>query len=137
MPITKPRTGMPIGALSRATGCNIETVRYYERVGVLPPPQRSKNGRRAYQPDDARRLLFVRRARDLGFPLDDVRDLLALADRERSCRDVRRLAAAHLELVRGKIADLRRMETILARTVRHCRDGNTLDCPILNALREI
>lgn len=131
------RTSSPIaiGALSRATGVNIETIRYYERVGLLPAPPRSLGGYRLYGHDHARRLLFIRRARALGFALDEVRTLLRLGDkRERSCAAVRDLAGTHLADVRGKIADLRRMERILAEMVATCADGMLPDCPLIETL---
>jgi MerR family mercuric resistance operon transcriptional regulator len=105
---------IPIGELSRRTGCNIETIRYYERIGLLPAPPRC--GRyRSYGPEDVDRLGFVRRARELGFRLDAVRALLGLAaGGQASCAEARDLAASHLKDVRARISDLRRMERILA-----------------------
>src|SRR5262249_34409204 len=95
-----------IGWLSRQSGVNIETIRYYEREGLLAKPPRTKSGYRSYGPSDARRLGFVRRTRALGFSLDDVRRLLRLADQKsRSCRSVHGLATAHLTDIRVKIAD--------------------------------
>jgi MerR family mercuric resistance operon transcriptional regulator len=95
--------------LSKHTGTNIETIRYYERVGLLPPPARSSGGYRLYGTAHLKRLTFVRRARALGFPLAEVRKLLTLADQKRRpCAEVRVVAAAHLEDVKGKIADLGR-----------------------------
>ena len=125
---------VPIGELSRRTGCNIETIRYYERIGLLPAPER--RGRyRSYGPDDVGRLGFVRRARELGFTLDEVRALLGLAAGGRaSCADARDLAAAHLEDIRARIADLRRMQRVLADTVRACDAGNDACCPLIAAL---
>jgi MerR family mercuric resistance operon transcriptional regulator len=127
-------TLIPIGELSRRTGCNIETVRYYERIGILPVPLR--RGRyRAYDPADVRRLSFVRRARELGFPIDTVRALLALADGgPASCSQARDLADTHLKEVRVKIADLRRMERVLDDTVKACDAGDNAACPLLETL---
>lgn len=121
---------MPIGELSRRTGCNIETIRYYERIGLIPaPPRRGRY--RSYGVDDAGRLGFVRRARELGFTLDQVRALLSLAaDGQASCSEVRILAASHLRDVRARIADLRRME-VLADSVRACDAGQDPDCPLI------
>lgn len=123
-----------IGELSRRTGCNIETIRYYERIGLLPiPPRRGRY--RNYSGDDVARLGFVRRARELGFTLDEVRALLALAaGGQGSCADARDLAASHLKDVRARIADLRRMERILADAVRACDAGQDPGCPLLDAL---
>ena len=125
-----------IGELSRRTGCNIETIRYYERIGLLPTP--SRRGRfRSYAREDVARLSFVRRARELGFTLDDVRALLGLANGgESRCADVRDLAASHLKDVRERIADLERMERVLADSVRACDAGLEPGCPLLDALGE-
>ena len=129
-------TEIQIGELSRRTGCNIETIRYYERIGMLPPPPRSASRYRLYDPGDVRRLTFVRRARELGFSLDEVRALLALsADTEReTCVEVRELAVGHLADVRAKIDDLRAMERALANAVRRCDAGEPAGCPLIDAL---
>jgi MerR family transcriptional regulator, mercuric resistance operon regulatory protein len=125
----------PIGALSRRTGVNVETIRYYERSGLLPKPARTAGGYRAYRPADAQRLLFIRRTRDLGFSLDEVRRLLGLADQKpRSCRSVHELAVGHLAEIRTKIIDLRRMEKVLAGMVAECAQGTMPDCPLLESL---
>lgn len=123
-----------IGELSRQTGNNIETIRYYERIALVPAPPRQ--GRyRSYGPEDVARLRFVWRARRLGFTLDDVRALLGLAKGGRtSCREVRSLAAAHLADVKAKIADLRRMERVLAGAVRACDSGKVPACPLIESL---
>ncbi|MDT7953198.1 MAG: helix-turn-helix domain-containing protein [Acetobacteraceae bacterium] len=125
---------MPIGEFSRKTGCAIETVRFYEKVGVLPQPRR--RGRyRYYAAEDVGRLIFVRRARELGFTLDEVRALLRLAaSGHDACAEVRTLAAKHLTDVRAKIADLRSMERTLAKAVRECDDGAQASCPLIDAL---
>lgn len=125
---------IPIGELSRRTGCNIETIRYYERIGLLPaPPRRGRY--RSYGADDVGRLGFVRRARELGFTLDEVRALLGLAaGGQASCADVRDLAAGHLTGVRARIADLRRMERALTESVRACDAGQDPGCPLIEAL---
>jgi len=124
-----------IGGLSKRTGTNIETIRYYERVGLLPAPPRSSGGYRQYGTDHLKRLSFIRRARALGFSLAEVRTLLALADqRKRSCADVRGLAATHLEDVKGKIAGLKAMERVLADTIARCEAGSGSHCPMIDAL---
>lgn len=124
-----------IGGLSKHTGTNIETIRYYERVGLLPTPARSLGGYRLYSPDDLKRLNFIRRARVLGFSIGEVRTLLHLADeRKRPCAEVRAVAEAHLNDVRAKIADLRRMERVLKATVARCTEGGRTDCPLIVAL---
>jgi len=125
---------MPIGEFSRRTGCAIETVRFYEKIGVLPQPQR--HGRyRHYVAGDVRRLIFVRRARELGFTLDEVRALLRLAaSGHDACAEVRTLAAKHLTEVRAKITDLHSMERALAKAVRECDSGEQASCPLIEAL---
>jgi len=124
-----------IGVLSKRTGCNIETIRYYERAGLLPLPGRSPGGYRLYGTEHLKRLAFVRRARALGFPLDQVRALLALADhRRRPCAEARSLAATHLEDVRAKIADLKEMERVLRETVARCGSGKGSHCLLIETL---
>jgi MerR family mercuric resistance operon transcriptional regulator len=125
-----------IGDLSRQTGCNVETIRYYERVGLLPRPPRSAARYRLYESGDVRRLSFVRRARELGFTLEEVRALLALAvnDREDTCAEVRRLAGGHLAAVRAKIMDLRALERALSDAVRRCDAGERPGCPLIDTL---
>lgn len=124
-----------IGRLSKQTGTNIETIRYYERVALLPAPARSSGGYRLYGTDHLKRLSFIRRARALGFSIGEVRTLLRLADeRKRPCAEVRIVADAHLKDVRAKIADLRRMERVLKTTVARCAFGKRADCPVIEAL---
>lgn len=126
-----------IGGLSKATGTNIETIRYYERVGLLPSPPRSSGGYRLYAGQHLKRLTFIRRARALGFSIREVRTLLRLADeRKRACAEARVVAAAHLDDVRAKIADLQTMERVLSETVAKCNAGRRLDCPLIEALYE-
>ena len=130
-----PGPHLAIGALSRRTGCPIETVRYYERIGLLPHPARTAGGYRVYGEETVRRLAFVLRARALGFSLPEVRTLLGLAEgREPSCAAVRDLAAAHLAEVRHKIGDLRRLGRILSDMVAACAEGRLPDCPLIEAL---
>jgi MerR family mercuric resistance operon transcriptional regulator len=129
------RPQLPIGELSRRTGCNIETIRYYERIGLLRRPARTEGGFRRYSASELKRLAFIRRARDLGFSLDEVRALLRLADdRGHSCAEVRDLAAGHLGDVRAKIADLKKMERILHKMVLQCADGTLPECPLIESL---
>ena len=105
--------GLTIGRLSQLTGVNIETIRYYEKIKVLPIPSRTENGRRQYGPTERRILAFVRRSRELGFSLDEVRALLRLGGPEKaSCREVREIAAHHLDDIRTKISDLRNLERL-------------------------
>lgn len=123
-----------IGDLSRHTGCNIETIRYYERIGLIPTAAR--RGRyRSYGNEDVNRLRFVRRARELGFTIAEVRALLGIAKKEKhSCGEARVIAASHLADVRIKIADLVRMEKVLAETVIACDRSEHNGCPVIETL---
>jgi MerR family mercuric resistance operon transcriptional regulator len=107
---------LSIGQLSRRAGVNIETIRYYERIQILPAPPRTAGGRRAYGPAETRSLTFIRRSRELGFSLDEIRALLALArdSGTNTCAEVRKLAAHHLADVQARIADLRVMASVLS-----------------------
>lgn len=130
-----PTDGIPIGELSRRTGVHIETIRYYEKIGILPAPPRSESGRRVYGPSQGRILAFIRRARELGLGIDDIRALLALAEPGHiSCAQVREIAAAHLAGVRAKLADLKRLEKILSQTIARCSEEPTPVCPVLDML---
>ena len=129
--------GYSIGEISRRSGVKVETIRFYERIGLLAPPPRTVGGHRVYGFAAAKRLNFVRRARELGFTLGQVRGLLALADgREDSCAEVEKLARDQLDATSGRIADLKRMEKVLAEMVTRCSGGTVPDCPILEALFE-
>ncbi len=126
-----------IGGLSKRTGCNIETIRYYERSGVLPAPPRTSGGHRVYGEDHIKRLTFVRRSRELGFPLEEVRGLLRMVDGENhTCEEVKTLTLDHLTDIRRKIADLRRLEKVLKDMAAQCEGGSVPDCPIIDALFE-
>ncbi len=126
-----------IGALGRETGCKVETIRYYERFGLLPAPPRSLGNYRLYGAAHLQRLAFIRRARALGFSIGEVRKLLELAEhRQRPCAEARRVAAAHLAGVRARIADLRVMERVLATTVARCGRTRGVHCPLIEALHE-
>ena len=127
-----------IGELSRLTGVNIETIRYYERINMMPHPPRTASGHRVYGEVETRTLSFIRRSRELGFTLDEIRALLALSAKQGQevCADVRHLAANHLRDVRAKIADLRAMERILADAVRRCDEGESARCPLIDALSQ-
>ena len=132
---TSRAENLPIGALSRLSGVNIETIRYYERVKMLPAPPRTAGGRRIYDANDLRTLVFVRRSRELGFSLEEIRALLRLGSPQRaSCREVREIAAGHLQDIRAKLSDLRKLERLLARTVARCSGNTAPDCPVLDIL---
>ncbi len=124
-----------IGALSRGTGCHIETIRYYERIGLMPKPSRSPGGHRLYEDDHLRRLTFIRRSRELGFTLDEVRGLLRLVDGgSYTCAEVKALTLDHAAEVRRKVADLRKLERVLADMAAECEGGEVPECPIIDAL---
>jgi MerR family mercuric resistance operon transcriptional regulator len=127
-------TVIAIGELSRQTGCNIETIRYYEHIGLLPKPDR-RGRHRAYGFEDIGRLRFICRSRELGFTLNDVRALLRLATGgQAACCDVQKIAAAHLEDVRSRLSDLRRMELVLAEAITRCEAGDDKGCPLIDTL---
>jgi MerR family transcriptional regulator, mercuric resistance operon regulatory protein len=125
----------PIGQLSRLSGVNIETIRYYERINMLPHPPRTASGRRVYDATHRRILAFIRRARELGFSIDEIRTLIRLGGSEKAtCREVREIATKHLEDIRTKLNDLRRLECLLAETVERCTGRTAPECAVLEAL---
>lgn len=126
---------LKIGDLARATDTAVETIRFYEKIGLLPKPARTSGNYRAYAAEHLRRLSFVRRARDLGFSLDQVRELLSLADdRDRSCASVDAIARQHLGEVDRKIEDLVALRRELGSLVSQCGRGSISDCRIIEAL---
>lgn len=130
-----PQGGIPIGEAAHHAECNIGTIRYYERIGLLPPPDRHGRYRR-YGAGDIKRLVFVRRARELGFTLDEVRALLSLSEANgtTACMEVREISTAHLANVRARIADLRAVDRVLSSVIRHCNAGQRPGCPLIDAL---
>jgi len=121
--------------LARATGCNLETIRYYEKVGVMPDPPRTIKGYRVYDATHVSRLGFVMRARDLGFTLEEVRSLLDLVDGGvQTCAGVQVVATKHLENIRAKIGDLQRIEHALSETVTKCSGEDVPNCAVVDAL---
>ncbi|WP_315756555.1 MULTISPECIES: helix-turn-helix domain-containing protein [unclassified Bradyrhizobium] len=126
---------LTIGDLAKRTGTKVETIRYYERIGLLPVPARTEGNYRAYDNDQLGRLSFIRRARDLGFSIDQVRDLLDLADqRDRSCEAVDVIAGQHLAEIERKISDLVALRDELADVIGRCKHGTVADCRIIEAL---
>ena len=126
---------MRIGELARAVDVNIETIRYYQRIGLLTLPEKPYGRMRCYGDEDLQRLRFIRRAQQLGFSLEDIRELLELSSSD--CERVERLALEKLNLVKAKLSQLRKIESILARTVKQCasRKGDE-PCPIIQTLTE-
>jgi MerR family mercuric resistance operon transcriptional regulator len=113
-----------IGKLAQSTGCNIETIRYYERVGLLPKPPRSEGGHRLYDEVHRGRLVSIRRGRDLGFTLKQIQELMGLSqEQEHPCQQALTIAERHLALVEEKLADLRRVRESLAQMAQSCRSG--------------
>jgi MerR family mercuric resistance operon transcriptional regulator len=130
---TNPR--LTIGALSEQTEVNIETIRYYERIGILPNPPRSAGGHRLYADEHTQRLLFIRRARQLGFSLEQVRELLGLSSGRRlACAKVKSITEQHIADIRRRVRDLQRLERVLSGMAAQCRGDELADCPILEAL---
>lgn len=126
-----------IGRLADLTGCRVVTIRYYEQIGILPEPGRSAGGHRVYDRRHLERLTFIRKARELGFPLEAVRSLLDLAEGrdDASCEEVDRIATKRLAEVKTKIADLAALEGTLERLLSQCRHKTVEECRILDAFR--
>jgi DNA-binding transcriptional MerR regulator len=126
---------MNIGELARASDTNVETIRYYERIGLLPAPPRTAGNYRNYSATHASRLSFTRRARDLGFSIEQIRALLRLADqKQQPCEAVDVIARAHLAEVKRKLADLTALRRELESLIAQCRLGTIAECRILEAL---
>jgi MerR family mercuric resistance operon transcriptional regulator len=134
--VTRSRPNrLTIGKLSEQTGVNVETIRYYERIGLVPAPPRSQGRHRLYDDLHRRRLAFIRRSRALGFSLNDTRDLLGLArGHDLICAEVKALTEQHIADIRGKIRDLRKLDKILSELAGKCKGTTVPDCPILDAL---
>lgn len=127
---------LTIGKVAAKTGCNVETIRFYEKESLLPAPARTEGGHRIYTDGMVRRLVFIRRSRELGFSMDEIRELLSLVDGEQvSCERVKVIADEHLTDVRAKIADLRKMERTLRELLDGCSGDDVPDCPIIDALQ--
>ncbi len=126
---------MKIGELSQATGTNVETIRYYERIGLLPEPDRTGGNYRDYVPAHVDRLSFIRHARGLGFDIADIRSLLNLGEEpDQDCDEADRIASGHLAAVERKLAQLERLRSELGRMIAQCRGGQIADCRIMQAL---
>jgi len=135
MRVASRTEGITIGKVSRLTGVHIETIRYYERIKMLPKPPRTVGGRRTYSSTHVRLLAFIKRSRELGFSPDEVRALLRLGAPEKApCRQVRDIALDHLNDIRAKITDLRNLERLLAKTVAKCTGTTAPECPVLDIL---
>lgn len=129
------KAAFPIGRLARASGVKIPTIRYYESIGLLPAPPRSEGNRRLYDASALDRLRFIRHARELGFEIEAIREILTLAgQRHRSCAKVDALAREHLAAVSARIARLTALKTELETMIRSCAKGRIAQCRILEAL---
>ncbi len=126
---------LTIGELAARTGCKVQTIRYYEQIGLLPEALRTEGNQRRFGPPHLDRLAFIRHSRELGFPLETVRELLDLADDpERSCEAADRIAKRQLQQVESRIARLEALKAELQRMIRQCRGGRIADCRIIEAL---
>jgi MerR family mercuric resistance operon transcriptional regulator len=135
--ITNAR-GYPIGAMSRETGVNIETIRYYERIELMPKPDRTAGGNRQYTHDHLQRLSFIKRSRELGFSIDEIRAMLKMVDQKGvSCGEVHAMTMEHLGSVREKIQHLKKLEQALADMAAECAKGDVPDCPIIQTLFDV
>ena len=124
----------PIGEAARLSGVNIETIRYYEREGIVPNAERTASGRRLNDGAAIARLRFVRRCRDLGFPINDICTLLDLSSNAtKPCKDVKVISERHLEDVRARLADLQKLEAALVDLVKECAKARS-ECPALKQL---
>ena len=129
-------TGVSRGVIAKQTGINSETIRYYEKIDLLPEPSRSSGGHRVYENRHGQRLRFIKRCRELGFSLEEIRGLLTLVDqKEVSCERVQHIANDHVMNIRKKISDLRRMERSLKELSSRCSGEDVPDCPIIDVLQ--
>ncbi|OFW99099.1 MAG: hypothetical protein A3E78_01660 [Alphaproteobacteria bacterium RIFCSPHIGHO2_12_FULL_63_12] len=127
-------TEFTIGRLSAFAGANNETVRFYEKIGLMASPARTAGGRRVYDGSAARRLRFIRRARGLGFSIDDIRSLLGLGGAAATCEAVHERARRHRDDIRAKINDLKRLDRRLTAIIDNCRRTPTPDCALIETL---
>jgi len=126
---------MRIGELARSVGVSVETIRYYQRIGLLELPQKPYGRTRSYGTEDLQRVRFIRRAQQLGFSLDDIRSLLELSSSD--CEQVQKLAAEKLNLVQEKLSQLRRIESVLTNTLKQCAKRKGYQpCPVIESLTE-
>ena len=128
---------LSIGLLSTQTNCKVETIRYYEKIGIFPKPPRTEGGHRVYSENHLKRLVFIRRGRELGLSLEDIRALLKLVDGGgNTCQQVEAITLQHIGNIHQKILDLKKLEKILAKISSQCEGGVVPECPILDALFE-
>ena len=130
-----PAKGLHRAELARRTGCSLETIRYYEKIGMMPHPPRTAAGYRVYDEGHVSRLRFILRARDLGFTIEKIHGLLALVDGgDQTCAEVKERTERHLADVRAKIADLKQIEKVLSTTAARCSGDDVPECAVLETL---
>jgi len=122
------------GTLAKESGVNLETIRFYEQIGLMPDPPRTATGYRCYSLDHLKRLKFIRRSRGLGFTNQEVASLLEMVDSPHACSGVKEMALSHVDKIRGKIRDLQRLQTAFEGMTAECRGGDTPECAILDRL---
>ncbi|MET4808195.1 helix-turn-helix domain-containing protein [Limibacillus sp. MBR-115] len=128
---------LTIGTLAQKTGTKVQTVRYYEQIGLMPDPGRTEGGQRRYGDADLDRLSFIRHARQLGFTLAAIRELLGLSDHpNRPCHEADAIARRQLKQVEQRLARLEALRAELKRMVQDCAGGRTADCRVLEVLRD-
>ena len=126
-----------IGELAARTGCKVQTIRYYEQIGLMPEPARTEGNQRRYGSQHLERLAFIRHGRQLGFPLEAIRELLSLADKpDRSCSAADQIARRQLELVESRIARLEALKAELKRMIVQCRHGRVATCRVIEVLTD-
>ncbi len=127
---------LTIGKVAIQTDCNIETIRYYEKENLLAPPHRTEGGHRLYTAEMVKRLVFIRRCRELGFSMQEIRELLSVVDGEQvSCEHVKQISDLHLSDIRSKISDLRKMARSLKELSSQCSGEDVPECPIIDVLQ--
>jgi len=134
--ITSQKRDFTRGAIAKESGVNLETIRFYEKIGLMPNPPRSAAGYRIYSPDHLKRLKFIRRTRELGFTNQEVTGLLEMVDGTYACDEVRDIALASVEIIARKMADLDKMKQALTTMASECSGGETPDCAIIDRLLE-
>ena len=128
---------LTIGTLAKRTGTKVQTIRYYEQIGLMPEPGRTEGGQRRYGDAELDRLAFIRHSRQLGFPLDAIRELLDLSDEpDRPCHEADEIARRQLKLVEQRMERLKALRSELKRMVKECSGGNAAQCRVLEVLRD-
>jgi len=122
------------GMLAKASGVNLETIRFYEKIGLMPDPPRTGSGYRCYSTDHLKRLKFIRRSRELGFTNHEVAELLEMVDGTFACDDVKVMALMNVALIKSKVADLLKLQAALENMAMECSGGDTPDCAIIDRL---